>query len=271
MNAEETPLTTYGGGSAARAHLDQGVVLRDAGPWSRSVIALLKHFESVGFRGAPRVVGDGFWPDGREAVTFMPGSNPHPRAWPDDALVTIGALLRDMHEASASFAAPSGSVWKPWFGRELPGTHPVIGHCDTGPWNIVADTEQRLALIDWEFAGPVDAIWELAHTAWLNAQLHDDDIAERFQLPSAEQRAKQMRLLVEGYGLAKSERNSFVDKVIAIAVLSARDEAIQHDVGPDSKTAVGAGGYPVMWAITWRTRSAGWMLQNRGILERSLG
>ena len=54
-------------------------------------MALLKHLEAVGFEGAPRPVGDGFDADGREAITYIPGTTPHPRAWDDDA---IGALVR---------------------------------------------------------------------------------------------------------------------------------------------------------------------------------
>ncbi len=165
------------------------IVLREARPWSRSVIALLKHLEQVGFEGAPRAVGNGFAPDGREAVTYIPGTSPHPQAWDDSALPALGTLLRRLHEATASFEVPDDVCWQPWFIRDLPGDHPVIGHGDTGPWNIVAQRGIPIALIDWEFAGPVDAIWALAETAWLNAQLHDDDVAEQFGLPSAARRA----------------------------------------------------------------------------------
>lgn len=50
--------------------------------------------------------------------------------------------------------------------------------------DVVAGTDSiPYALIDWEFAGPVDALVEVAHAAWLNAQLHDDDTAERCGLP----------------------------------------------------------------------------------------
>ncbi|MGZ4433218.1 MAG: hypothetical protein ACXVW7_06265 [Trebonia sp.] len=34
-----------------------------------------------------------------------------------------------------------------------------------------------VALIDWETAGPVDPLVELAQLAWLNAKLHDDVVA----------------------------------------------------------------------------------------------
>jgi hypothetical protein len=200
VNIDETPLVIWGGGTASpKAHLRQDVVLRAAAPWSRSVITLLK-LEAVGFEGAPRPVGDGFDADGREAITYIPGSTPHPRAWDDHAISAVGALLRRRHDATESFQPPADAIWQSSFARLLPGHHPVFGHGDTGPWNVVAQGGIPVAFIDWEFAGPVDALWELAETAWLNAQLHDDDIAERAGLPSAARRSQQVRLLLDAYG-----------------------------------------------------------------------
>ena len=146
----------------------------------------------------------------------------------------------------------------------------MFGHGDTGPWNVVAQDGIPVAFIDWEFAGPVDALWELAETAWLNAQLHDDDIAKRGGLPSATRRGHQVRLLLDAYGLPTAERVGFVDRMIEFAVHSARAEAVRYGVTPDTATAVDPSGYPVLWAITWRARSASWMLRHRQILERAL-
>lgn len=271
VSTDETPLVIWGNGATVpKAHLRQDVVLHAAGPWSRSVMALLKHLEAVGFEGAPRPVGDGFDADGREAITYIPGSTPHPRAWDDQAISALGALLRRLHDAAASFQPPADASWQPSFTRLLPGSHPVFGHGDLGPWNVVAQGGVPIAFIDWEFAGPVDALWELAETAWLNAQLHDDDIAERAGLPSAAHRSQQVRLLLDAYGLPAPERQGFVDKMIEFAVHSARAEAVRYGVGPDTGAAVDPSGYPVLWAITWRARSASWMLGHRQILERAL-
>jgi hypothetical protein len=233
-------------------------------------MALLKHLEAVGFEGAPRPVGDGFDADGREAITYIPGTTPHPRAWDDHAIGALGTLLRRLHDATESFQPPADASWQPSFTRLLPGSHPVIGHGDPGPWNVVAQGGIPVAFIDWEFAGPVDALWELAETAWLNAQLHDDDIAERVGLPPAARRSQQVRLLLDAYGLPAAERVGFVDRMIEFAVHSARSEAVRHGVTPDTATAVDPSGYPVLWAITWRSRSASWMLRHRQILERAL-
>jgi len=103
-----------------------------------------------------------------------------------------------------------------------------------------------------------------------NAQLHDDDLAEVLGLPSAAARAAQVALLLDGYGLPAAHRAGFVDKMIETAVRSARAEAVDQAVDQDSTHAVTVTGYPLLWAITWRTRSAAWMLDQRSLLERAI-
>ena len=232
--------------------------------------ALLRHFESVGFQGAPKVVGSGFDDTGREVLTYLPGSSPHPGPWTDDAVSAIGRLLREAHDATLGFVPPLNAVWQTWFGRSLPGQRPVIGHCDAGAWNIVALDGTPYAFIDWEYAGPVDALWELAHVAWQNAQLFDDDVAERVGLPSPAARARQVRLLVDAYGATSADREGLVDRMVTLAVHEARAEAVAAGVTPDSSQAVRKDGYPVLWAVTWRARSASWMLAHRAVLTASL-
>lgn len=266
----ETALSVYGSGEReSNARVRDGVVLRRPGPWSTTTVALLRHLESVGFTGAPRVVGSGFADDGREMLSFVPGESPQPRPWSDEGAAEVGRLLGQLHRATSTFAPPAGAVWQSWFGRELGGTDPVISHCDLGPWNIIARDNLPVAFVDWEFAGPVDAVWDLAHTAWLNAQLHDDDVAEQSGLASPEGRAAQLRVLLDGYGFPLSRRTGFVDKMVEFAIHSTADEAVLGQVTPESG-AVDESGYPVLWAVAWRARSASWMLRHRALLERAI-
>ena len=46
----------------------------------------------------------------------------------------------------------------------------VIGHCDAAPWNIVASDGLAVALIDWDRAGPVEPLVELAQVCWLKCE-----------------------------------------------------------------------------------------------------
>jgi phosphotransferase family enzyme len=266
-SGREDRLEAWGSGSkGSKASRRDDVVYRDPGPQSQTVLALLRHLENSGFAGAPKVVGGGFAPDGREMLSYIEGSSPHPGPWAEEAVAGVGMLLRDLHAAAATFTPPPGATWKPWFGRELPGCRPVFGHCDTGPWNIIARGGRPVALVDFEFAGPVDAVWELAQAAWLNAQLHDDDVAERCGLPAASARARQLNLILDGYGLPRRQRGDFVDTMIAFAVHDARAEAIRCSVTPETVSGTSPGGYPYAWAIAWRARSASWML----MLERAI-
>jgi hypothetical protein len=44
-------------------------------------------------------------------------------------------------------------VWQPWlFHSDAPGS--IVGHCDTGPWHVVARDGRPVAFIDWTLAGP---------------------------------------------------------------------------------------------------------------------
>lgn len=103
----------------------------------------------------------------------------------------------------------------------------------------------------------------------MNAQLHDDDVAERNGLGRPEERARQLRLFLDGYGLPPVERTGFVDTMIEFAIHSARDEAVLGQVTPESG-AMDEKGYPVLWAVTWRARSVSWMLRHRSLLEAAV-
>ena len=120
--AGEIPLQVWGSGAQpSNARLRDGVVYREAGPWSPTVLALLRHLEDAGFAGAPRIVGTGFAADGREMLSYVPGASPQPYAWSEDVVAGVGMLLRELHAAAATFIPPPDACWKPWFGRSCPG------------------------------------------------------------------------------------------------------------------------------------------------------
>lgn len=150
------------------------VVVKDTGPWALAVHSLLRHLEEVGFSGAPRVVGCGFDSEGRETLGYIEGEFTQPGPWSLEGAFAVGRFLRELHSATASYRPPRDAIWQSWVGRDLGGHTRILSHCDVGPWNIVARNGLPVALIDWEFAGPVDPLVELAQACWLNAKLHDD-------------------------------------------------------------------------------------------------
>ena len=263
MSEEEVLL----GGGTTQVTKVGNVVYRSPKPQSKTVLSLLRFLESAGYSGSPRPIGDGFAHDGREMLEYIEGESPQPFAWSDEATHDIGRLLKDLHTLTSQWTPPADANWRPWFLREMVGPRPVIGHGDLGPWNILARDGRPVAFIDWDRAGPLDPVWELAHVTWQNAQLYDDDVAEMNDLPDAAQRAMQARLILDGYGLDFSDRVGFVERMIHLAVWSAREEAVEHNVTPE-RASPSPGGFPVLWAVTWRSRSAAWMIDRRVMLQR---
>lgn len=138
----------------------------------------------------------------------------------------VGGLIRQLHDATASFRPPPDATWRSWFGREV-GTPDIVGHCDATPWNIVSREGKPFALIDWEVAGPVARLTEIAMAAWNNAQLYDDEVAEMNGLPQVGRRLGQVRVLTDAYGLAGRDRQLLVSRIIEFAAQSAANEAIE--------------------------------------------
>lgn len=259
------------GGWQTTVHRRGDAVHRSASPWSRAVVAFLTHLETAGFAGSPRPVGTGFDEAGNELLSFVSGESPQPLPWNDEAIVSIGQMLADLHRVAADFVPAESDAWKDWFGRRLGDPTLGFGHGDLGPWNIMAIGGLPTGFIDWDTAGPLDPIYELAQLAWLNVQLHDDDIAARVGLGDLAQRAHQLGLLLDAYGLGSSQRIGFLDKMIEVAVYDAAGEAIEHDVTPDTTAGLAEDGYPFAWGMAWRIRSAAWMLRHRTTLERAIG
>jgi hypothetical protein len=236
-------------------------VLRPATPSTPAVHALLRHLENVGFSGSPRVVaGDG--PD--DVVTFIEGAVAHPRAWSDEGIWNVGRLLRELHDATAGFRPPPDAVWRPWpFHSGDPEA--IISHRDAGPWHIVARDGLPVGLIDWTAAGPTDPLDDIASTGWWNAQLHDDDVAERQGLPDAAARAVQLRLFLDGYRLPAARRDGLVGRMIEYAVRDCANVAVAARITPDSRDPA------PLWALAWQARSAAWMIRHRSLLESAIG
>ena len=243
------------------------VVIREAGPWTRTTHALLRHLEEVEFPYSPRVVGSGFDDQGRETLQYIEGTFTQPGPWSLEGAAAVGEMVRVLHEATASFRPPADAQWWPWFARPLGSENKIIGHCDTAPWNIVARDGMPVGLIDWERAGPVDPLVELAEACLLNAKLHDDMVAELERLPPFEERARQARAIVEAYGLPANERVAFVDLMIQFAIHDVAEQADDAGVTPETSD----GGHELIWGLSWRARSAAWLTRHRdGLIEALL-
>lgn len=258
------------GGTQSRVHRDGDTIRRRPSRWSRSVLDLLGHLETVQFAGSPRPIGSGFDDEGNEMLGYMPGESPHPSPWTDTAIVELGQMLAHFHQVARSYQPPSDAVWQDWYGRHLGDQDAGFGHGDLGPWNIIAINGSPVGFIDWDTAGPMDPLWELAQFAWLNVQLHDDEVAIVAGLGTPHDRARQLALLLDSYGLAQADRTGFVDKMVEVAVHDSALQAREQNVNPDTLSAVSDSGYPFAWGMAWRIRGASWMLQHRNLLEAAI-
>src|SRR5205807_9041914 len=97
-------------GKCRRRRQGGSTVRRPAQAWTPAVHALLRHFEQVGFTGAPRV--QGFDDPGRETLDYIFGDvavPPFP-AWSTDLelLVSVATLQRAAHRAVQSFRPGEG-------------------------------------------------------------------------------------------------------------------------------------------------------------------
>lgn len=198
-------------------------------------------------------------------MAFIEGEFVHPGPWTLDGAFAVGRLLKDLHEATASFSSESDMGWPPWFGRDIgDGSPKIISHCDVAPWNIVAKDGLPVALIDWEYAGPVEPLVELAQACWLNATLHSDDIAEREGLGTLADRARLLRAIVDGYELPSEQRIGLIDRIIQFVVCDTAEQADEGGVTSETTD------HESLWGTAWRARAGAWIVRNRFALEQAL-
>ena len=233
-------------------------VVRPAGPWTKHIHAFMQYLYAQGLP-VPRVLPN--TDASLDVVRFVSGEQIHPGKWSDAGLIAIAQLLRRLHDAGANFVPAKGATWQKWYLREI-GTPSTIGHGDFAPWNIITKGEMPLALIDWEFAGPIDPMVELGRAMWLFVQLHDDDIAQMHGLPCAKKRAAQLRLMADAYQLMPLERQKMLDIILQVIACETAHEAIDADIKPD---AIGP-----LWGLAWRARSLYWVMRHRDMLKDAL-
>jgi hypothetical protein len=194
--------TLLGGGRTTVGVLRIGnTVHRPVRPSTPAVHALLRYLESVGFDGAPRVLG--FDAQGREVLSFLDGETVAERyPWPawvlsDTALVQVGAWLRRLHDATVNFEPPEGAVWfagQTW----RPGL--VIGHNDVAPYNAVWRGDRLVGFVDWDIAGPSTREFDLAYAALLWVPLLAGGSFWPHASAARDDRSRRVHLLLDAYG-----------------------------------------------------------------------
>jgi hypothetical protein len=193
-------------------------VRRPVGDHSPAVSLLLEHLAVEHF---PAPVLTGRDQDDRETFRWIEGDVPVPPypAWSltDDALASVGSLLRRYHDAVQSFSPPPRAHWS----DELvdPQGGPIVCHNDVCPENVVFRNGEAVALLDFDFAAPGRPIWDLAQTARMWIPLRPPELSgERAHLD----RFRRLALLAHAYGLETAQHRALVDAIIASKRLGTR-------------------------------------------------
>jgi Ser/Thr protein kinase RdoA (MazF antagonist) len=198
----------------------------------------------------------------REVYAFAPGEMIHPQKWSDEALFEVGRMTRALHGAGAAFHPEHPEQYKAWCLREIGGEKRIWCHGDIAPWNLIVRQGMPACLVDWEYAGPLDPMVELARICWLFPQLVDDDLQKIYDLPSPEKRAAQVRLICEGYQLARADRQRLISQMIEVIICETAHEAIDVNLTFEDSGS--------LWGFAWRTRSLYWVWRNRALLEKAM-
>jgi len=252
--AEEEPLD--GGNTHAEVVRVGGTVRRPVGRWTPGVHALLRHLETRGFDGAPRVVG--LDSQGRESLTFVPGTV----VWPDhfdlvasdSALAGVATLIRTYHRTVGDFLAPNHFEWSDR-GRDPSGRREILCHNDLAPWNLILRSDDGWAFIDWDTAAPGRLAWDLSWALmsfvplWPDSNLGADETLHRISI------------FADAYG-----HSDVPDDVIAVAVERCRHEADSIErrgaAGEAPYATLLADGHAAAWHRTGRhidTHMADWI------------
>jgi hypothetical protein len=256
--AVEIPLT---GGDVTEGVVRLGqTVRRPVAAHTPAVHGLLRHLESVGFEGAPRVLGVDA--RGREVLSWMEGETPGAclPGWAatEEALAGVAGLLREYHRAVRSYEPPPGAPWDTFAVSNVDDPPELVGHCDMTPQNVVFRDGRPFALIDFDLARPTTRLFDVVTALRFWAPLEAG-------APVAEAGAR-LRIFCDAYGLTAAERRD----VLPVARLRFRRS---HD-GMRTRAEVLGG----PWARMWREgagprllHAIDWLDQNWDELDSHLG
>ncbi|MET8582217.1 aminoglycoside phosphotransferase family protein [Streptomyces collinus] len=189
-------------------------VHRPVGPWTPAVHGLLRHLEAVGYEQAPRVLG--FDEQGREVLTWIDGES-GPDGWAkvvnDRGLIAFARLLREYHDAVASYRPPGTTCWSTKTAG--PVGDEVICHGDFGPWNVVWCGSQPIGILDWDHALPAQRLHDVGYALEYAAPFRDDGECVRWLCyPQPPDRRRRLEVFAGAYGV--TDTAGLVDAVIGV-------------------------------------------------------
>jgi hypothetical protein len=162
-------------------------VRRISGPWTTQVQALMQSLRDEGLEFVP--VPQGVDEQGREVVKYIDGDvgvYPMPQwVWSDHLLCEVALAVRRLHDASRRLPRPS-TGWR----RSPVEPSETICHSDVAPYNVVCRDGHLVAIIDWDFAVPAPAEWDLGYLAYRWISLTGPDHPDGLHSSVDEQRRR---------------------------------------------------------------------------------
>lgn len=214
-----------------------GVVQRPVKPWTATVQGLLAHLHGRGLP-VPEPLGHDATHEYVRMVEGEAGAEGWPHGIGPDGVRSAGALLRDMHDATAEWQPPEDAVWSvPHSGG------PVICHGDPKPANLAWRGGLAVGLYDWDSARPAQRLSDVAYAlTWFTPfEADPDDLRRRGVAIPPQERRERITALLDGYGWT--------------GPLDVVDEVVRrHAQAIDEVEWLGAHGHEP--AVSWV--SAGW-------------
>lgn len=189
------------------------VVERPAPPHAAALHEYLRALRAAGFDGTPEpkeLRGD------REVLSFVHGDvavPPYPE-WSktEQALTSVGRLLRRMHDAAAGVPIPEAQ-WPSEFadpGAKNGDAQVILCHNDVCLENVVFRDGGAAALIDFDFAAPGRPLWDLAFCAWYWVPMVPAEIRQVEGMDGLDP-VRRLRLLADAYGLDDAGRRAVLE------------------------------------------------------------
>ncbi|MGP9680546.1 phosphotransferase [Brachybacterium sp. AOP3-A1-3] len=254
-------------------------VSRDRRDWSATVHRLLSHLAGAGLDGLPIPLAEQS-PE-LDEVSYVEGATAIDVVLSRAQVESFGRLLRSLHDAGADFDARPTDVWQPFeFRASAPDpfsestflSEIVIGHGDTGPWNVLVTSAESVSLIDWEFAGPIVRLDEIAATSWLALRFHDPEVDAVAPLTNLEEKVELLSAFLDGYRLDRTLWPAVVRGMSDYAIRDTAYEAIRLSISANDAPADDApADDSAQWRLAWRSRSAAWIIRHRAEILHLLG
>lgn len=241
------------------------VVDRPAPRAGAALHAYLRQFGGRGFGGsAPVPVGLG---EGREQLTFLPGEVALP-PFPDwvlteEALASVGRLLRRMHDASAGMPYDQDADWPRDLADPRGGT--MLVHNDLCMENVVFRNGRAAGVIDFDLAAPGRPLWDVAMTARYWAPMLDpESAADLYRTPLDP--AARLRVLADAYGLSAEDRAELPTAIEEATAVCRAFMAARITAGSTAyaRALAARGGWP-----RW-DRVQSWLTTNRAAFTHAL-